>query len=220
MHDARKKRTGTTDARPVSPPRLCSVGGCGGLHWGLGYCRKHHNWFVTYGSVEPPSSRCLPFKERILRLIDMADDNGCWLWVGRKTNGYGIQYDSNKRRMRQAHRIVWDMFVGDLEEDLQLDHICRNRACVNPLHLRKVTNQQNSENRGMVERSGRPRGVFLDKRPRSASKPWYCRVTYCGKSYSGGYHKTMEEAAAAILSLRLSLLTHNDQDRIETRKAS
>lgn len=76
--------------------------------------------------------------------------NGCWIWIGgRQSGGYGALRDrrpgdQDDRQMVLAHRFVYEELVGDIPEDLQLDHLCRIRECVNPEHLEPVTNLENS----------------------------------------------------------------------------
>lgn len=70
--------------------------------------------------------------------------NDCWVWTGNKTrlvNGYGRV----RVRMRQilAHRYFYELWCGPVQEGYELDHLCRNRLCVNPLHLEPVTKQVN-----------------------------------------------------------------------------
>ena len=73
-------------------------------------------------------------------------DSGCWEWTGCKIwNGYGRihQIIDGKRKMILAHRAVYEILVGPIPEGLTLDHLCRNRSCVNPAHLEAITMRDN-----------------------------------------------------------------------------
>ncbi len=66
----------------------------------------------------------------------------CWLWTGTiDRDGYG-RVTVNQRQWR-AHRYVWTQLVGDIPEGMTLDHLCRERSCVNPDHLEVVTPGEN-----------------------------------------------------------------------------
>ena len=66
----------------------------------------------------------------------------CWHWKGaRSVDGYGLAALPN--RPRGAHRMVYEALVGKVPRGMQLDHLCRNRGCVNPAHLEVVTQREN-----------------------------------------------------------------------------
>lgn len=69
----------------------------------------------------------------------------CWLWTGGTRKGYGAFQASNggRRVTVQAHRIAYSEIAGDIPAGLVLDHVCRVRACVNPDHLRPVSDRVN-----------------------------------------------------------------------------
>ncbi len=74
------------------------------------------------------------------------DIGPCWLWAGSKSRtGYGRFHLSagGKRRAIGAHCVAWLLQVGPIPEELELDHLCRMRACVNPTHLEPVTHAEN-----------------------------------------------------------------------------
>lgn len=69
-------------------------------------------------------------------------ETGCWDWHGGKSDrGYGsISLDG---RSHQAHRVSYELYVGPIPDGLQIDHLCRNRGCINPAHLEPVTCREN-----------------------------------------------------------------------------
>lgn len=66
----------------------------------------------------------------------------CWVWRGtRQTKGYG--YHVASKRGSLAHRFAYQLLVGPIPDGLQVDHVCRNRWCVRPEHMRLVTPREN-----------------------------------------------------------------------------
>jgi HNH endonuclease len=81
----------------------------------------------------PPEDRFWP---KVEKTID------CWTWIGGKSSaGYGMFWDGTRRVF--AHRYAYELLIGPIPNGLQMDHLCRVRACVNPAHLEPVTQRVN-----------------------------------------------------------------------------
>jgi hypothetical protein len=75
--------------------------------------------------------------------LKVVENGECWDWVGYINDaGYGLFRPVDRTRVR-AHRWCWEFFNGPIPEGLELDHLCRNRRCVNPWHLEPVTHRVN-----------------------------------------------------------------------------
>lgn len=90
---------------------------------------------------------CIRRWTRVHRILScrVEGSDACWPFNGHVSSaGYGslvIVYQG--RKIRPAHRISYLLFVGFLEEGKEINHICRNKACVNPDHLELVTHTDN-----------------------------------------------------------------------------
>lgn len=80
---------------------------------------------------------------RFMVKVNFADPNECWEWTAnRLPAGYG-QFGITRDRKVYAHRYAYELWVGPIPEGLELDHLCRNKCCVNPSHLEPVTHAEN-----------------------------------------------------------------------------
>lgn len=83
--------------------------------------------------------------EWMLDRIVVDEPTGCHVWQGKrewKEDPYGLVYRRGSTRM--AHRVSWALSGRELDPDKTMDHICRNRLCVNPEHLEQVSQRENT----------------------------------------------------------------------------
>ena len=134
----------------------------------------------------------------------------CWNWISPiDGQGYG-RIKVNYKAIR-AHRFSWELHNGPIPTRMMIDHICHNRACVNPEHLRVVTHGQNLQNQSGPQKDNKTgfRGVYWN----SGENKYRAVATLNRKTHYAGRFDTADEAAEAAKDLRLKLFTHNVLDR-------
>lgn len=132
------------------------------------------------------------FETRVLSRFERSE--GCWIWQGPISLGYGTAWRDGKHR--KAHRVVYELLVGPVPEGHELDHVCHtedasckggttcpHRACVRPDHLEPVLPGENwRRGRNFSAANARktrcPRGHEYD--PRWRAKYGECRI--CGQA--------------------------------------
>lgn len=92
--------------------------------------------------------------------VDKSGD--CWLWTtSTDKGGYGLANQIHWPRSRMAHRVSYELLVGPIPDGLEIDHLCRTPACVNPDHLEPVTHAENQRRRRWMK-THCPNGHDLD----------------------------------------------------------
>ena len=126
--------------------------------------------------------------ERFASKVDFDGDGGCWLWLAstQPHNGYGRYWDGSRTVM--AHRWSYEAHGRVIPRGMQLDHLCRVRACVNPDHLEPVTNDENTRRAAggiqdlTVCRNGHPRtpeNTYTIRTKRNGHPVSYRRCRLC-----------------------------------------
>lgn len=83
--------------------------------------------------------------------------DGCWEWhASLNDGGYGQMAGGPGSSPLRAHRVMYEWLIGPIPDGLVIDHLCRNRACVNPAHMEPVTRGENVK-RGVAAEATRAR---------------------------------------------------------------
>lgn len=122
----------------------------------------------------------------------------CWNWLGACSEGYGLFFIiGGNGRYLMAHRVSYEMKYGPIPKDLELDHLCHNKSCVNPEHLEAVTHDINMQRR--LPFRGQSiyckHGHIFDSTYRGKR---YCRI--CARQRALAQSKTKQEARKNCLS--------------------
>jgi len=81
----------------------------------------------------------------------------CWKWTSAFCRqGYGMFWMFGGGRL--AHRVAYELMIGEIPEGLDLDHLCHQRDCVNPWHLEPVTRRVNLRRGNGTGRTSCPQG--------------------------------------------------------------
>lgn len=145
--------------------------------------------------------------------IRKIDPTGCWVWLGTKnSDGYGKTLVGRTKRgkgaqpvRRYAHRVAFFLAGGTLPEGADLDHLCRNRACVNPAHLEPVSRKENVA-RGLLP--------GLMRNPTWRPKRKLVRVCKHGHNMTGDNVRVSGGRRVCVACKRASNSRHNEKRRM------
>jgi len=98
---------------------------------------------ITAGHFGEEKITSLP--TQIIQRIKIDPVTKCWNWTGTlRPDGYGLIYLAELKKQLRVHRVVYELLVKKIESGLVIDHLCRNRKCVNPNHLEQVSIKTNT----------------------------------------------------------------------------
>lgn len=104
----------------------------------------HHTFVLYYHGMAPTP---IPAVDRVLRTVKKTK-RGCWI-PDRFIMRNGYTQVAVQGKMLMSHRVVYEALVGPIPDGMVLDHLCRNRACVNPKHCEPVSMRENNR-RGLT----------------------------------------------------------------------
>ncbi len=144
-----------------------------------------------------------PLMPRVMAKVKHDPDTGCWTWTGYlMAKGYACICWRGRNWL--VHRAVYTKLVGPIPEGLQIDHLCENKACCNPMHLEPVTNYENGIRTGTnftanALKTHCPHGHEYTPentlmRPQSMGRPGWGR--FCKTCQSERYQRSKERQSA------------------------
>ena len=154
-----------------------------------GWCNAHYHHWRRYGDPLGGGRRYATAGESFA--VRTAWRGECIEWTAHKSRtGYGKITVNGSQKL--AHRYAWEMENGPIPDEMWIDHICHNRACVRIEHLRLVTPAQNNRYRegATVKSSSGVRNVY-----RRGNGKFRVTLGVGGKLLHFGTYETMEEAA-------------------------
>lgn len=146
----------------------------------------------------------------------------CVEWQGSRTKGgYGVTYNPRTKRRTTASRVAYEAVHGPIPEGLEIDHLCRNRACVNVEHLEPVTPSENKI-RGAAARPlfrcGHPRIPDNTVRFSGANECRECRDRRNKEWRAANAEHLKAKRRAYYLANRERLLAENEARRQAKRR--
>jgi len=146
-------------------------------------------------------------EERFWVKVNKTDS--CWLWTGATTAKYGVFRINGGNSV--AHRVSYQWAKGEIPEGVQLDHMCHNRSCVNPDHLRFSDWETNGQNRVSANKNSKSgvRGVYWVE----VRGGWFAAITINHEVTRRGPFDDIRDAEKAAIDMRIEHMPYSLMDQ-------
>lgn len=174
----------------------------------LGYCSAHYTRISRGKDMNPPILKYGESdKSRFWEKVNKTDS--CWLWTGAMQKGYGVARIEGRSHL--AHRASYAWANGDIPVGALLDHMCHNKSCVNPAHLRLADAILNGQNRFASNSNSKSgvRGVYWC----NTYGHWIAKATINREPHHIGIFHDIDVAAQAVAQWRAENMPYSLMDK-------
>jgi hypothetical protein len=174
----------------------------------LGYCNAHYARQAKGRNMDAPiRNKWATDEERFWAKVDKS--GSCWLWTSATLNGYGLFRIHGRSQI--AHRVSYAWAKGEIPAREQLDHMCHNRGCVNPDHVRFADHALNGQNRAAANSNSKSgiRGVYWC----NTFGHWIAKAMLNRKPHHIGIFSDLDQAAQAVTEWRRENMPYSINDQ-------
>lgn len=127
---------------------ICSIKYCTGITGvpgtARGFCSSHYHRWQRHADPLGGGRAKLGYPDNLFAGCDRSGGpDTCWPWLSKPGNSGYATVSVGDYKQAGAHVAMYEYLVGPISSGLELDHLCRNRICVNPAHLEPVTGIEN-----------------------------------------------------------------------------
>lgn len=190
------------------PKGICEFEACTGAKLAKGLCKPHYYQQWRGKTLKRTRDQVTP-QERFWEKVQKTGE--CWFWRGVK-DGDGYASFRLYGKMQGGHRLAWIWSNGPIPEEHVVDHMCWNRSCVNPAHLRVITQSKNTQNLlgSRADSSTGIRGVQW----RGDYKKYRAYARLNGGRVHIGHFDTAKEAERAAVVWRRENMPYSIKDQL------
>lgn len=126
---------------------VCAVTDCGRNGSARGFCKMHAERIAKHGSPFKTKNckRGSTPEQRLRHIGWTVTQSGCWEFAGSRNRDGGYGHIGFEGKIRGAHRMAYEAWIGPLIDGMVIMHLCDNPPCINPEHLRQGTQEENQQ---------------------------------------------------------------------------